>query len=136
MMMMMMMLLLLLLLLLLFSDKKDMAALTKLCQASAALNKLNLSGCAIPAEPLRDLILTISKNVYLQNVELQLSSNGFGLEGAKSIISVISDAVNIEILDVSDNELGDEVSHEKHISKNECLKKKRKTHTHREREKD
>jgi Ran GTPase-activating protein (RanGAP) involved in mRNA processing and transport len=44
---------------------------------------------------------------------LRLANNGFGLEGAKSIISVISDGVNIETLDVSDNELGDEVSQTK-----------------------
>jgi Ran GTPase-activating protein (RanGAP) involved in mRNA processing and transport len=91
------------------TDKKDMAALTKLCQASASLNKLNISGCSIPQDSLRDFLLAISRNVYMQNVELNLARNGLGLEGVKSIISVISEAVNIEKLDVSDNELGDEV---------------------------
>jgi len=89
-------------------NKKDMISLTKLCQASASLRKLNLSGCGVPVESLRDLLLAIAKNVYMQNVELELANNGLGLEGAKSIISVISEGVNIEKLDLSDNDFGDE----------------------------
>lgn len=51
----------------------------------------------------RELLLGISSNVHLKNLELNISGNDFGVTGSLNIESTIADINNIASLDISNN---------------------------------
>eukprot|EP00029_Vermamoeba_vermiformis_P000624 TRINITY_DN1079_c0_g1_i1.p1 TRINITY_DN1079_c0_g1~~TRINITY_DN1079_c0_g1_i1.p1 ORF type:complete len:1136 (-),score=356.31 TRINITY_DN1079_c0_g1_i1:94-3501(-) len=88
--------------------KKDLSALTKLITSGGGLNKLNLAGCKVPLDGLREFMKTLFSNVYLQNFDLNLANNDLGLEGARALIALAAESANLVTLDLSENDFGDE----------------------------
>ncbi|XP_021349124.1 F-actin-uncapping protein LRRC16A-like isoform X8 [Mizuhopecten yessoensis] len=69
------------------------------------LQHLNLSGCKLPNEPLRELLLGIGSNINLSAVHLDLSSNELMSQGASVLESCIGNIACLKSLDLSNNGL-------------------------------
>ncbi|KAL6075869.1 putative MyosinI binding protein [Balamuthia mandrillaris] len=80
----------------------------KFIQSCSKLRILKLRDTAIPVNILRDVLKAIADNKYLQNIQIDIADNKLGVLGANMISGLATDLANVESLDLSNNELGDE----------------------------
>ncbi|EAL61172.1 leucine-rich repeat-containing protein [Dictyostelium discoideum AX4] len=89
--------------------KKEVPHLVRFIGASSTLKHFNLSGTKVPVENLKELVVAITSNIYLQDVVLDLKNNDLGIAGARMLASLATDKLsNVIYLDVSENDFGDE----------------------------
>lgn len=88
--------------------KKDATLLARLITASSTLKQLTLNRTAIPADALKEVLVAISGNVYLQDFVFEVKGNELGLPGAQAVASIASKMSNVHTLDLDDCELGDD----------------------------
>ncbi|XP_060062725.1 F-actin-uncapping protein LRRC16A-like, partial [Ylistrum balloti] len=67
------------------------------------LQHLDLSGCKLFSEPLRELLLGLASNIHLSGVHLDLSSNDLMSQGATVLESCLSNIKCLKSLDLSNN---------------------------------
>eukprot|EP01119_Soliformovum_irregulare_P020768 TRINITY_DN6782_c0_g1_i1.p1 TRINITY_DN6782_c0_g1~~TRINITY_DN6782_c0_g1_i1.p1 ORF type:complete len:1015 (+),score=334.12 TRINITY_DN6782_c0_g1_i1:326-3046(+) len=85
--------------------KEDCLSLWKFLKSTKTLIELNLAGTKLSTEFLPDLFSSVSRDIDLV---LNLSDNGFGVQGAKIISGLSLSMSNIHTLNLSDNDLNDE----------------------------
>ncbi|KAF0314713.1 F-actin-uncapping protein LRRC16A [Amphibalanus amphitrite] len=78
--------------------------------STIALKYLNCSGCRMPLEALKNLLLGLACNESTEDVELDLSSNGLGSTGAHVLESCIHGVKCVSSLDISENGLEQDLS--------------------------
>ncbi|MDP2434674.1 MAG: hypothetical protein Q8P67_02925 [archaeon] len=88
--------------------KKENGSLVRFVQGAGKLKRLNISETAIPADCLREAILAIGNNFYLQDFEIVARSNKFGAAGAGVIAQALSSVSNIGYADLGENDFTDE----------------------------
>ncbi|KAK5582324.1 hypothetical protein RB653_003907 [Dictyostelium firmibasis] len=89
--------------------KKEVPHLVRFIGSSSTLKHFNLSGTKVPVENLKELVLAITSNIYLQEVTLDIKNNDLGIAGARMLASLAADKLsNVVYLDVSENDFGDE----------------------------
>lgn len=67
------------------------------------LQHLDLSGCKLPPEPLRELLLGIASNIHLSGLHLDLSGNDLMSQGSTVLESCVSNVACLRSLDLSNN---------------------------------
>ncbi|XP_077600171.1 F-actin-uncapping protein LRRC16A-like [Stigmatopora nigra] len=77
---------------------------------SQAVNSVNMSGCRLPAEALKALLLGLGCNPNLNDVSLDLSGCELRSAGSQILEGCIAEIPNISSLDVSDNGLDGDLS--------------------------
>ncbi|XP_077447520.1 F-actin-uncapping protein LRRC16A-like isoform X2 [Stigmatopora argus] len=77
---------------------------------SQAVNSVNMSGCRLPAEALKALLLGLGCNPNLNDVSLDLSSCELRSAGSQILEGCIAEIPNISSLDISDNGLDGDLS--------------------------
>merc|ERR1712223_211715 len=75
-----------------------------------SLQYLNMSHCKIPPEALKNLLLGLACNEALANVELNLSNNNLGANGANVLENCIGTVSCMTKLDLSENNLEAEMA--------------------------
>ncbi|ODN04727.1 Leucine-rich repeat-containing protein 16A [Orchesella cincta] len=91
--------------------------------SSLALKQLSLSTCKLSLEALKQLLLGLACNESTADVELDISSNGLGQQGAHVLESCLHGIKCLASLDISDNNLeGDLAGVVTAASKNKSLK--------------
>ncbi|KAF2075298.1 hypothetical protein CYY_003375 [Polysphondylium violaceum] len=88
--------------------KKETAHLVRFIGASSTLKFLNLNNTKVPVENLKEIVVAIYSNIYLQDVNLDLKNNDLSIAGARMLSSVADKLNNVTILDLSENDFGDE----------------------------
>ncbi|KAN0050285.1 hypothetical protein ACTA71_003402 [Dictyostelium dimigraforme] len=88
--------------------KKEVPHLVRFIGASSTLKHFNLSGTKVPVENLKELVVAITSNIYLQDVTLDIKNNDLGIAGARMLASLADKLSNVIYLDVSENDFGDE----------------------------
>jgi len=87
---------------------KAVTQLVQWIKSSSQLKMLNLSSTGITADGLRDIIIAIGQNVYLEEVQLKAKDNAFGDRGAAVFACGFDQMKNVRALDLADNDLGDD----------------------------
>lgn len=67
------------------------------------LELLDLSGCKLPPEALKELLLGIACNMHIKNLHLDLSSNDLQAQGGQVLGGCIGNISSITSLDISNN---------------------------------
>ncbi|XP_078337738.1 F-actin-uncapping protein LRRC16A-like isoform X7 [Crassostrea virginica] len=67
------------------------------------LEWLDMSGCKLPAEALKELLLGIACNMHIKNLHLDLSNNDLQAQGGQVLGSSIGNISSITSLDISNN---------------------------------
>ncbi|KYQ93272.1 leucine-rich repeat-containing protein (LRR) [Tieghemostelium lacteum] len=88
--------------------KKEVTFLVQFISASSTLKHLNLSNTKVPVDNLKELVVALNSNLYLQEIILDLRGNDLGIAGARMLASLADKLANIHNLDVSENDFGDE----------------------------
>ncbi|EGC33420.1 hypothetical protein DICPUDRAFT_98559 [Dictyostelium purpureum] len=88
--------------------KKEVAHLVRFISSSSTLKNFNFSGTKVPVDCLKELVVAISSNIYLQEVNLDIRNNDLGIAGARMLASLSDKLSNIVYLDCSENDFGDE----------------------------
>ncbi|XP_063439170.1 F-actin-uncapping protein LRRC16A-like isoform X6 [Mytilus trossulus] len=73
--------------------------------STCSLEYLDMSSCKIPVDALKELMLGISSNMHLTNLQLNVAGNDFQQSGSMNIESTIANIHNIASLDISNNNL-------------------------------
>ncbi|VDH91127.1 leucine-rich repeat-containing protein 16 [Mytilus galloprovincialis] len=73
--------------------------------STCSLEYLDMSFCKIPVDALKELMLGISSNMHLTNLQLNVAGNDFQQSGSMNIESTIANIHNIASLDISNNNL-------------------------------
>ncbi|XP_048748986.2 F-actin-uncapping protein LRRC16A-like isoform X4 [Ostrea edulis] len=73
------------------------------------LELLDLSGCRIPPEALKEMLLGIACNMHIKNLHLDLSSNDLQSQGGQVLGSCIGNISSITSLDISNNNLNQSI---------------------------
>ncbi|KAK7114213.1 F-actin-uncapping protein LRRC16A-like isoform X3 [Littorina saxatilis] len=71
--------------------------------STCSLQRLDVSSTRLPPDAVKELLLGIASNRHLKNLDLDLSSNELGSQGAQVISSCISNIPCLGRLDVSNN---------------------------------
>ncbi|XP_051925777.1 F-actin-uncapping protein LRRC16A-like isoform X2 [Hippocampus zosterae] len=77
---------------------------------SQALSSVNVSGCRLPAEALKALLLGLGCNPNLSDVSLDLSGCELRSAGSQILEGCVAEIPNISSLDISDNGLDGDLS--------------------------
>eukprot|EP01133_Synstelium_polycarpum_P015678 gene15678-18632_t len=88
--------------------KKEVAHLVRFIGASSTLKSMNLANTKIPVENLKEVVVAITSNLYLQEITLDIRNNDLSIAGARMLASLADKISNIHTLDVSENDFGDE----------------------------
>ncbi|EGG21298.1 leucine-rich repeat-containing protein [Cavenderia fasciculata] len=88
--------------------KKEVTHLVRFIGASATLKSINISNTKVPVENLKELVVAITSNLYLQDINFDTKNNDLGIAGARMLASLADKIPNISVLDVSENDFGDE----------------------------
>uniref|UniRef100_W8AJ71 Leucine-rich repeat-containing protein 16A n=1 Tax=Ceratitis capitata TaxID=7213 RepID=W8AJ71_CERCA len=78
--------------------------------SSLSLKHLNIAGCKLPMEALKNLLLGLACNESTAGLYLDLSSNTLGAQGAHVLESCIHGVRVLQSLDISDNNLDAELA--------------------------
>ncbi|XP_033250958.1 F-actin-uncapping protein LRRC16A-like isoform X3 [Drosophila miranda] len=78
--------------------------------STLSLKHLNIAGCKLPMEALKNLLLGLACNESTAGLYLDLSSNTLGTQGAHVIESCIHGVRVLQSLDISDNNLDAELA--------------------------
>ncbi|XP_061520355.1 F-actin-uncapping protein LRRC16A-like isoform X2 [Phycodurus eques] len=96
-----------------FSHRKSRevpASFEQFFSLSRALSSVNVSGCRLPAEALKALLLGLGCNPNLSDVSLDLSGCELRSAGSQILEGCIAEIPNISSLDISDNGLDGDLS--------------------------
>ncbi|GAM21013.1 hypothetical protein SAMD00019534_041880 [Acytostelium subglobosum LB1] len=88
--------------------KKDIPHLVRFFGSSSTLKYINISNTKIPIEHLKEIVVSISSNLYLQDIVFDCKVNELGIGGARLFASLADKIPNIHTLDVSENDFCDE----------------------------
>eukprot|EP01132_Coremiostelium_polycephalum_P009748 gene9748-11973_t len=89
-------------------QKKEVAHLTRFISSSSTLKVLNLSNTKVPVENLREIVVALYSNIYLTEINLDIKNNDLGIGGARMLASLGDKISNIQFMDLSENDFGDE----------------------------
>ncbi|XP_033151008.1 F-actin-uncapping protein LRRC16A isoform X2 [Drosophila busckii] len=78
--------------------------------STLSLKHLNIAGCKLPMEALKNLLLGLACNESTAGLHLDLSSNTLGTQGAHVLESCIHGVRVLQSLDISDNNLDAELA--------------------------
>ncbi|KAH8261641.1 hypothetical protein KR044_012753 [Drosophila immigrans] len=78
--------------------------------STLSLKHLNIAGCKLPMEALKNLLLGLACNESTVGLHLDLSSNTLGTQGAHVLESCIHGVRVLQSLDISDNNLDAELA--------------------------
>ncbi|XP_023177860.2 F-actin-uncapping protein LRRC16A isoform X3 [Drosophila hydei] len=78
--------------------------------STLSLKHLNIAGCKLPMEALKNLLLGLACNESTTGLHLDLSSNTLGAQGAHVLESCIHGVRVLQSLDISDNNLDAELA--------------------------
>ncbi|XP_068146879.1 F-actin-uncapping protein LRRC16A isoform X3 [Drosophila tropicalis] len=78
--------------------------------SSLSLKHLNIAGCKLPMEALKNLLLGLACNESTAGLHLDLSSNTLGTQGAHVLESCIHGVRVLQSLDISENQLDAELA--------------------------
>ncbi|KAM8714257.1 hypothetical protein ACLKA7_014400 [Drosophila subpalustris] len=78
--------------------------------STLSLKHLNIAGCKLPMEALKNLLLGLACNESTVGLHLDLSSNTLGAQGAHVLESCIHGVRVLQSLDISDNNLDAELA--------------------------
>ncbi|KRG04507.1 uncharacterized protein Dmoj_GI19192, isoform F [Drosophila mojavensis] len=78
--------------------------------STLSLKHLNIAGCKLPMEALKNLLLGLACNESTAGLHLDLSSNTLGAQGAHVLESCIHGVRVLQSLDISDNNLDAELA--------------------------
>ncbi|XP_055917967.1 F-actin-uncapping protein LRRC16A isoform X1 [Eupeodes corollae] len=78
--------------------------------STLSLKHLNIAGCKLPMEALKNLLLGLACNESTAGLYLDLSSNSLGAQGAHVLESCIHGVRVLQSLDISDNNLDAELA--------------------------
>ncbi|XP_030374921.1 F-actin-uncapping protein LRRC16A isoform X2 [Scaptodrosophila lebanonensis] len=78
--------------------------------STLSLKHLNIAGCKLPMEALKNLLLGLACNESTAGLYLDLSSNTLGTQGAHVLESCIHGVRVLQSLDISDNNLDSELA--------------------------
>jgi len=97
-----------------FSSKKSKGeippAFKQFFAATRSLQYLNLSQCKLPSEAVKHLLLGLACNDAVSNVELNMSNNSLGANGATVIENCMGEVKCVARLDLSDNNIEAEMA--------------------------
>ncbi|XP_076263586.1 capping protein regulator and myosin 1 linker 1 leucine rich repeat protein isoform X1 [Rhynchophorus ferrugineus] len=109
-----------------FSSKKSKEAPISFKQffsTTLNLKYLNMSHCKLPQEALKNLLLGLACNEFTKEMNLDISNNGLGSQGAHVLESCVHGVRCISSLDISDNNMDSDLCNVVlAISKNKSLK--------------
>lgn len=84
---------------------EEVAPIIEFVQKSGSLEEINLNGTMIPNETLQVVLTSFNNDI---NVTLSLCNNNIGMNGAQMLSKVAYKFTSITVLDLSDNDFGDE----------------------------
>ncbi|XP_019724370.1 F-actin-uncapping protein LRRC16A-like [Hippocampus comes] len=90
--------------------KEVPASFKQFFSSSQALSSVNVSGCRLPAEALKALLLGLGCNPNLSDVSLDLSGCELRSAGSQILEGCVAEIPNISSLDISDNGLDGDLS--------------------------
>lgn len=96
-----------------FSSKKAKevpSAFKQFFASTLSLQYLNMSHCKLPPDALKNLLLGLACNEGLANVELNISNNNLGANGAVVLESCIGNVKCLSRLDLSENAMDAEMA--------------------------
>ena len=97
-----------------FSSSKKVkevpAAFKKFFAATKVLTYVNVSHCKLPPDALKDLLLGLAANEFTKNVELNLSNNQLGAQGAVVLENCLEGVRCVTRLDLSENSIDAEMA--------------------------
>ncbi|GAM24434.1 hypothetical protein SAMD00019534_076090 [Acytostelium subglobosum LB1] len=88
--------------------KKEVVHLVRFIGSSSLLKTININNTKIPVENLKEVIMAISSNLYVQDVIFESRNNDLGIAGARMLASLADKIPNIHTLDLAENDFGDE----------------------------
>lgn len=102
--------------------KEIPAAFKQFFATTLSLQYLNLSYCKLPPEALKHLLLGLACNEATANVELNLSNNSLGSNGAQVLESCLGGVKCLSRLDLSENNIEGEMTGVMHgLTRNKSL---------------
>jgi len=87
------------------TGESDLNGLTSFLSTNTCLEFLDLSSTQLPASTLEKMLTSINTDL---NLEVDLSDNLFGLAGAKVLSKIAYKLNNISVLNLANNDFGDE----------------------------
>mmetsp|Transcript_13697 Transcript_13697/g.28925 ORF Transcript_13697/g.28925 Transcript_13697/m.28925 type:complete len:669 (-) Transcript_13697:115-2121(-) len=88
--------------------KRTVQSLTQFLRSTDSLLSLNLNNTTLPAPDMVAIAEAIGANPYLKDFDLSVANNKFGPAGAKQTNVFATSTPNIAILNLADNDFGDE----------------------------